>query len=551
MSATMSSVSVAVRITALASLLAAGGCTPKEIPTTPHPQQLEVARTLAKALGAGQYQRATLAFSKDLKRRLSPKELQRRWESINEEFGPITEINGVRSTAAGGYQILYLRGEVINKPAIDMRVVFKGSETVVGLWFRPSSTTASYEPLAVDVRQGKEEPFSAVAMQEAVQRLVQQLQSGKFAEASQIFDDGLRKQYPPPRLADTWRGLQAGQGELLSTRVLSSSDTGLVVVSSALEFQNGAVAATFTFTRAGRLLGLTFAPLAPKVRWRPPQVDSTRFREEAVVLGEGEATLPGTLTLPSSYEEPVPAVVLVAGLGAWDRDLTVGGTKLFKDLAWELGTRGVATLRWDTRAQADPASLGEEPTWQDHLGKDALAALELLRRRQEIDPERLFLLGHGWGGALVPQLASTDGRAAGVISLSAQPEGVSAAVLEESADGHSATHAIPASVWRSLEGYQPAEAAAALNVPVAVLLGDRDPQLSPADFARWHERLGEGGRVWRMEQLNHYLMQPPGAELQQPETPREHELVTNVPAQVVHIIGQMILTPHGASARRQ
>ena len=65
------------------------------------------------------------------------------------------------------------------------------------------------------------------------------------------------------------------------------------------------------------------------------------FRSErAVTVGEGEWKLPGTLTVPAGTG-PFPAVVLVHGSGPNDRDETVGGTKVFKDLAEGLASRGI------------------------------------------------------------------------------------------------------------------------------------------------------------------------------------------------------------------
>jgi hypothetical protein len=71
-------------------------------------------------------------------------------------------------------------------------------------------------------------------------------------------------------------------------------------------------------------------------------VDIAAFDEHDVTL-DGVA---GTLSLPS-VTGPVPAVVLLSGSGAHDRDETIGRNKPLKDIAWGLASRGVAALRLD------------------------------------------------------------------------------------------------------------------------------------------------------------------------------------------------------------
>ena len=54
------------------------------------------------------------------------------------------------------------------------------------------------------------------------------------------------------------------------------------------------------------------------------------------IIQVGELNLKGLLTLPAKASDPLPAVVLVHGSGPSDRDETVRGTKLFRDLAHSL-----------------------------------------------------------------------------------------------------------------------------------------------------------------------------------------------------------------------
>ena len=46
----------------------------------------------------------------------------------------------------------------------------------------------------------------------------------------------------------------------------------------------------------------------------------------------------------------------------------------------------------------------------DEVVYDALAALDLARAQEGVDPERVFLLGHSLGGILAPRIGARDGR---------------------------------------------------------------------------------------------------------------------------------------------
>ena len=72
------------------------------------------------------------------------------------------------------------------------------------------------------------------------------------------------------------------------------------------------------------------------------------FRREEVVFSNGEIVLAGELTQPEG-DGPHPAVVLISGSGAQDRDSNVFGFRMFAALADHLADSGVASLRFDDR----------------------------------------------------------------------------------------------------------------------------------------------------------------------------------------------------------
>lgn len=110
--------------------------------------------------------------------------------------------------------------------------------------------------------------------------------------------------------------------------------------------------------------------------------------------------LAGTLTLPAS-KTPVPAVVLITGSGAQDRNETVLGHRPFLVLADHLTRRGVAVLRVDDRGIGGSAA-GSPKATSANYADDVLAGVNFLKARIEINPKQIGLIGHSEGGMIAP-----------------------------------------------------------------------------------------------------------------------------------------------------
>lgn len=132
----------------------------------------------------------------------------------------------------------------------------------------------------------------------------------------------------------------------------------------------------------------------------------------------GKVTLAGTLTVPQG-KGPFPAVVLVHGSGAIDRDENIHGHKLFLVLADHLSRQGIAVLRYDKRGVAKSTGTYGTATSFD-LATDAEAAVRFLRGRAEVDTRHIGIVGHSEGGLIAPLVASRD-PALGFVVLLAGP----------------------------------------------------------------------------------------------------------------------------------
>lgn len=401
-----------------------------------------------------------------------------------------------------------------------------------------------------------------------------QLAAGKVDDAIAPFDATMREKLPAKDLANVWRSLVTLHGpfqEAKLARVEQLKKFRLVYLTC--HFERGKLEMKVAWNDQQRIAGLFFLP-AGKYE-SPKYVDARKFESREVAIGAGLLNLPGTLTLPKG-EGPFAAVVLVHGSGPHDRDETIGPAKPFRDLAEGLATRGVAVLRYEKRTKAfplDPVFLSGKITVREETIDDAVAAAALLAKQKEIDPRRVFVLGHSLGGMLIPRiaeratevkgcislagstrpleesirmqvkyLADLDGKidddeAKGIAEIEQQIARVQAKELSAETKSTDLPLGIPASYWLDLRDYRPAERAKEVKRPMLFLQGERDYQVTMDDFAGWKKGLeGRTDVTFKSyPKLNHLFQSGEGKS-----TPAEYTQGWHVEEEVVRDIAEWI-----------
>ena len=118
----------------------------------------------------------------------------------------------------------------------------------------------------------------------------------------------------------------------------------------------------------------------------------------------------GTLTLPVGVEGKVPAVILITGSGAQNRDEELMGHKPFKVIAEYLSARGYAVLRCDDRGVGGTTGDMAHATTLDFAHDVDLQLMHLQPPTSEIniDPDRIFLFGHSEGATVAAIVAAKN-----------------------------------------------------------------------------------------------------------------------------------------------
>jgi len=176
---------------------------------------------------------------------------------------------------------------------------------------------------------------------------------------------------------------------------------------------------------------VTFENGACEIRHSPATTDKT-----------AGITLAGTLTIPNG-QGPFPAVLLISGMGPNDRDYTMfNGNKLFLVLADYLTQKGIAVLRYDKRGVGKSTGTFNLTVTSKDFAGDALAGVEYLKSRKEIDTTKIGLIGHSEGGMIAPMVAAESPDVAFVVSMAGPvatgvDDVVAHAALQLRADGAS------------------------------------------------------------------------------------------------------------------
>jgi dienelactone hydrolase len=356
---------------------------------------------------------------------------------------------------------------------------------------------------------------------------------GRYDSVGKDFAPSIASMVSPERLKTGWTQLVAIGGKFekvgdLQPRSLSGND----VMAAEMTFSGLSMTAVVACDAHDRITTFRVIPSSalsaaePQAETLDPSLGKSRSLQVPSPLGP----LQGTLVLPKGAG-PFPVVLLVAGSGPYDRDESIGPNKPFRDLAEGLAAAGIASFRYDKRTYVYGSGMNSKNfTVDEEVTDDALAAAHLLAAQPQIDSRRIFVLGHSLGAMMAPRIGQRDPQLAGLILLAAPAralldvsaqqvrdlgtqQGMSAAKISEQEQGiaaeqkllaqansahpaHGEFVGMPNSYWQSLNDYRQVDVAKHLSMPMLLLQGAADFQVSPTnDFAGWQAALKNSPRT--------------------------------------------------------
>jgi len=166
----------------------------------------------------------------------------------------------------------------------------------------------------------------------------------------------------------------------------------------------------------GKMAGLVFG--APQVIDRNP----VAANEREIVIETDGLKMPGRITLPADGRKKHPCVILVHGSGPNNMNEACGGHKPFLDLAEGLSRRGIAVVRYDKRTfthKGNSVPAGKEGNYDTETVDDAVSAVELVRRMDDVCADSIYIIGHSLGAMLAPRIAGKAAGVAGFVAMAA------------------------------------------------------------------------------------------------------------------------------------
>jgi uncharacterized protein len=290
------------------------------------------------------------------------------------------------------------------------------------------------------------------------------------------------------------------------------------------------------------------------------------FSEQSISLQTSNGTVSGSMLLPAG-KTPLPVVLIVPGSGPVDRDGNIAvanaSTNSYKYLAQALAQAGFSSVRYDKRGIAGSAAGApkEADLRFDTYVNDATEWLELLKRDQRFSS--VGVVGHS-EGSLIGMLAARQAGASAFVSLAGVAQSAadilrlqlkprlngtlaerSEAILRGLEQGQT-TKDVPnelAPLYResvqpyliSWFRYVPSQEIAKLSIPVQVVHGSTDIQVSVAE-AEALQRAKPDAELVIVNDMNHVLKSVTGdmklqmASYNDPALPLANELSATLTA---------------------
>jgi hypothetical protein len=178
--------------------------------------------------------------------------------------------------------------------------------------------------------------------------LVADMSAGDFKRAmtGYSYDEKMKSVISETLLKDqVWGILVNTYGKFKEITGSSASKVQVYdVIAVKVTFEKQKLLVNIVFDADKLIAGINYAPdPGTQVQTIPSGITET-----TIGFGKSGFELPGTLTTPTA-NGPFPILILVHGSGPNDRDETIGPNKPFRDIAWSLAEKGIATLRYDKR----------------------------------------------------------------------------------------------------------------------------------------------------------------------------------------------------------
>lgn len=306
--------------------------------------------------------------------------------------------------------------------------------------------------------------------------------------------------------------------------------------------------------------------------------------DENIRVAAAGFSLAATVTTPVDVAPPHsgqwPAVLLVPGSGPVDRDATVFGVSIFQQLARALVSNGFMVMRYDKRGVGQSGGRAESATLDDYA-EDARELVRYLERRDDVDRDRVVVVGYSEGGWIGLLAASRERKIKALALISASGISGNRLILEQQQTALDETdesdaqqqekvelqqrihravleegdwEGIPPAVrrqadtpwFRSLLTFDPADAVRRVRQPLLIIQGELDQQILSyhADrlesLAQARTREESTVEVAKLDGVNHLLVPATTGSISEYASLPDRQITPRVAETIVDWIGRTL-----------
>jgi uncharacterized protein len=407
-------------------------------------------------------------------------------------------------------------------------------------------------------------------------QLLIRLQNAKYDEAVTYFDASVSDKLNAGMLQKAWSQITGKIGDVQSTGIPRTEESGSYkIVYLPCVFEKLTLDLKVSFLDNLKAVGFFMVPHTETTSYElPPYADVANIQELRIMVRTGKYKLQGIFLAPKNTVKKYPVVILVHGSGPNDMDESFNGNKPFKDIAYGLAAKGIAVIRYDKRTKVYANEMAEKVnvTLEEETIQDAISAIKLAKKMPGVDTTRIYVLGHSLGAMAAPRIAMYEHDLAGIILMAGPARPFEDVVLEQVEYLNSLNPSVKkekeledfknkvnkvksgemspktpseqlplglsANYWLYLNEYHQAEEIKKLEIPILILQGERDYQVSMQDFALWKKALKQNKKaeLKSYPQLNHLFLEGEGKK----STPSEYNIPSHIPAYVIDDITTFI-----------
>jgi uncharacterized protein len=380
-----------------------------------------------------------------------------------------------------------------------------------------------------------------------------------FKTAYSFFDESIKTKISEDILQKTIQQLETQLGKFKTIIEVNNENNAYHYFS---EFEKTKLDIKITFNENNKIIGFFFVP-------------HKEFKKENSLgkdfnIKSNDIELKGTLLVPEN-DNLKKLVIFVHGSGPEDRDETISVNKPFKDIAESLYSKGIASYRFDKRSFSNPESFKNNSTVDDEVTNDILNIINYFENDLKFKEYQIIVLGHSLGAHLAPRIANKS-KIDKIVLLAGNARPLQQLIIEQyeylnkinpskdleneitkvkeqvailnSKDFNLNTPKeklpfnLTAYYWKSMLDYNPLKEVKRVKIPILILQGERDYQVTMQDFELWKNTLKANKKASCISypKLNHLFVTG-----ESPSEPKEYSIKGNVDSNVINDISNFII----------